>query len=82
VGPTNGTADYIDEHSELFEDHKPSAVARVMITAWRNDTLERRMQRIKHAHTVFAPSTVADIFETALTMAIRRHESPCMGEQE
>ncbi len=73
VGPTNGTADYIDEHSELFEDHEPSAVARAMITAWRNDTLERRMERIRHADTVFAPSTVADTFETALTMAIRHH---------
>lgn len=73
VGPTNGTAEYIDEHSELFEDHEPSAVAGAMITAWRNDTIERRMERIRHAHTVFAPSTVADSFETALTMAIRHH---------
>jgi glycosyltransferase involved in cell wall biosynthesis len=73
VGPSNGTADYIDEHSELFEDHKPSAVARAMITAWRNDTLERRMERIRHSHAVFAPSTVADTFEAALTKAARNH---------
>jgi len=73
VGPTNGTVDYIDEHSVLFEDHEPSAVARAMITAWRNDTLQRRMERIRRAHAVFAPSTVADTFDTALTMAIRHN---------
>ena len=72
LGPTNGTADYIDEHSVRFEDHEPSAVARAMITAWRDDTLERRTERIRHAHTVFAPSTVADTFESALTMATRQ----------
>jgi glycosyltransferase involved in cell wall biosynthesis len=73
VGTTNGTADYIDAHSRLFLDHEPSAVARAMVEAWRNDTPERRIQRIKHASIVFAPSTVADTFETALTMAFRHH---------
>jgi glycosyltransferase involved in cell wall biosynthesis len=73
LGATNGTADYIDAHSQLFLDHEPSAVARAMIAAWRNDTPERRIQRIRRASTVFAPSTVADTFETALTMAFRDH---------
>jgi glycosyltransferase involved in cell wall biosynthesis len=72
VGPTNGTADYLDDHSELFEDHEPSAVARAMITAWRNDTTERRKERIRHARIVFAPAPVTDTFETALAMAISR----------
>jgi glycosyltransferase involved in cell wall biosynthesis len=73
VGATNGTADYIDAHSVFFEDHEPAAVASAMISAWRNDTLERRTQRIRHAHMVFAPPTVTDTFETALTTAIRHH---------
>ena len=73
LGPTNGTADYLDEHSEMFESHEPAAVARAMLSAWRNDTVERRMGRIRHARTVFAPSTVTDAFEIALTKAIRHH---------
>jgi glycosyltransferase involved in cell wall biosynthesis len=72
AGPTNGTAEYIDEHSQLFDQHEPAAVARAMIEAWRHDTSDRRMARIDHAQAVFAPTTVADTFEAALQTALDR----------
>jgi glycosyltransferase involved in cell wall biosynthesis len=73
VGPSNGTADYIDETSEIFDAYTPASVAAAIIRV-----LERRRKEphlVRHstraaAEHWFALSTVVDRLLTVLNGAI------------
>ena len=74
VGPTNGTADYIDPESELFTAYTPDAVAKaisVVLERSRQEEAAARAKRRGHAMKLLGPETVARHFE-ALVEEVRR----------
>ena len=73
VGSSNGTADYIDRRSVLFRRHEPADVAAAMLSAWREDTVDKRTERVEGARKCFAVAKVADTFEKALAAAGERY---------
>ena len=63
VGPTNGTRDYIDEMSTVFDRYTPESVAEAIISTL--ETRRRAPDASRHsaresAERWFAPSTIAD----------------------
>jgi glycosyltransferase involved in cell wall biosynthesis len=63
VGPTNGTLDYIDEMSTVFERYTPESVAEAIVSTFetrrRAPDASRRSAR-QSAERWFAPPTIAD----------------------
>jgi glycosyltransferase involved in cell wall biosynthesis len=73
VGPTNGTADYIDSNSRVFEAYMPRSVAATVLStleARRERPLEVRESARRAAERWFAAPTVAgrllEIIEEAI----------------
>lgn len=63
VGPRNGTAEYLDESSEVFERYMPESVARAIVAAVerrRADADAVRASARASAERWFAPEVVAD----------------------
>ena len=76
LGPSNGTADYIDGNSAVFEDYEPSAVAAsilAVLKAARDRPDEVRASTRAAAEQWFAPATVAgrllEIIDEAVSQA-------------
>jgi glycosyltransferase involved in cell wall biosynthesis len=74
LGPSNGTADYIDERSRVFGDYEPGAVAGSILAVIQERTerpAEVRASTRAAAERWFAAPAVADRLLEILEMAIR-----------
>jgi glycosyltransferase involved in cell wall biosynthesis len=69
VGPTNGTADYIDPYSQVFNSYTPESVAEAILAALERNSSADGFQperRRSHAMGLLSRASVTDRFEALL----------------
>jgi glycosyltransferase involved in cell wall biosynthesis len=80
VGPTNGTADYIDDRSVVFPEYTPRAVATAVIRALRMNlptNMQNRRARRELAAQRFSPESVTAKLEALLAEHLHLQSPHC-----